>query len=371
MRTTTALAPMVQIEDCVSEQPFTLDIATRLETLEEARKAVADLLNDLPELTKLITPEDNVDLDDLNGSLILVHDFLGDDIVGRTYTHAPVELRGRQPVNETFISNVMTTANSIRRYIIGQELLELLDFDTRTLKRDLEDALDRAERRQFAFLTVPQQEELEKFAKSIRERLRKLNGDYDLRSATRRAKEAAASAEESASKASSAAGMTADSAMSSFYEKLGTDEQSTADLFRRWAIALGSVAGVMAWIFLSGGAGWGAAWLDIAAGDYVHLIQRGLVLAAFLALATYLARQAHQHRTMANWARSLAVQLKTFDAFIDPIDDPAVRDELRKNFASRVFGDHPPVKGEPAISASSQGISSLTEALSKLIPAGK
>jgi hypothetical protein len=52
---------------------------------------------------------------------------------------------------------------------------------------------------------------------------------------------------------------------------------------------------------------------------------------------------------MANWAGSLAVQLKTFESYLSPIDDDAVKNELRKSFAARVFGDHPSMKGEPSV----------------------
>lgn len=218
---------------------------------------------------------------------------------------------------------------------------------------------------------MPEQAELDEIGRQIGERLKRMDEKGALAAATKRAEEAAAKAAKSASKASSAAGKTADNELASFYETLGNDEQGTANLFRRWAISLGAVAGALAWTFLSGGAGLNVDWLELAQGDYVHLIQRGLVLAASLALATYLAKQAHQHRTMANWARSLAVQLKTFDAFADAIADSGVQDELRKAFAARVFGDHPAVKGEPALVASSQGIAALTETLAKLVPTAK
>lgn len=111
-------------------------------------------------------------------------------------------------------------------------------------------------------------------------------------------------------------------------------------------------------------------WLVIAPDDYVHLIQRVIVLTAFLALAGYLARQVHQHRTMANWARSLSVQLQTFDAFIDAVESPDVKDDLRTAFAAREFGGHPAVKGEPAVPASGQAVGQLTETINKILPSG-
>lgn len=354
----------------MSEESGASGITERATNFKETAKTLSDLLVDLPELCQPLTAEDNVDVEDLTESLEIVTDFMSNPLVERTYTHAPVNLRGRQPINESFLDGVGSAARTMRRHLMDQESLEILSWSSGGLKRNLGEALDRSARKEFAFLTVPEQAKLDEFVESMRGRLHALDADYALKSATKRASEAAARAEESASKASTAAGVTADNAMSVFYAEFGANEEATANLFRTWAIGLGSVAGVIACAFLSG-AGLGVGWLEIPAGDYVHLIQRGLVLAAFLALAGYLARQAHQHRTMGNWARSLAVQLKTFDAFIDAIEDSAVRDDLRREFASRVFGDHPAVKGEPAISASSQGLSALTEAVARLVPGGK
>lgn len=343
----------------------------RVTRIDHVRLQLVQLLDDLGDLGQAVIPEDNVDLYDIRESVGLLADFLANQFVYRTYTDAPGTVRKRQPITDGFLNQVESAVTGIREILVSQDNMDLTSFETRTLKRSLAQALERAERKEFAFLTVPEQAEMDHFAESIRARLRELDDEYDLMSVATRAKEAAASAEESATKASSAAGSTADQVMSAFYEQLGKDEQLTANLFRKWAIGLGSFAGAMAWVFLSGGDALRVGWLHIAAGDYVQLIQRGLVLAAFLALATYLAKQAHQHRTMANWARSLAVQLKTFDAFIDAIDDVNVRNELRKAFAARVFGEHPAVKGEPALSASSQGVTAFTEVLSKVIPASK
>lgn len=355
----------------MSEEPQADGSTERVSRIDQVRLKLVQLFDDLGDLSQTVIPEDNVDLYDIRESVKLVVDFLANQFVYRTYTDAPEKVQKRQPVTDAFLNQVESAAKGIRNILVSQDNMEVTSFETRTLKRNLAQALERAERKEFAFLTVPEQAELDHFVESVRERLRTLDDEFDLASAAKRAKEAAASAVESATKASSAAGTTADQVMSDFYEKLGKDEQDTANLFRRWAIGLGSVAGAIAWVFLSGGDALGVGWLNIAAGDYVHLIQRGLVLAAFLALATYLAKQAHQHRTMANWARSLAVQLKTFDAFVDAIEEDSVRDELRKAFAARVFGDHPAVKGEPALSATSQSVTTLTEVLSKVLPASK
>lgn len=346
------------------------EIKERQRKLDAAQANLISVIDALPELLEPITSEDGVDTDNLRETLTLVRDFISNDVVQRTYTHAPTSLRGRQPVNESFMANLAIRPQKIRDTLISQEKFGVVGYDVDVLKGELKEALERSMRKEHSFLTAPQQAELEHIAGLLADRLRNLDVNYALKLASKRANEAASKAEASAVKASSAAGVTADTTMSTFYEALGTAELNTANQFRGWAITLGVVAGGIACLFLFG-TGSGIGWLEIEAGEYVRLIQRGLVLAAFLALATFLAKQSHQHRTMSNWARSLAVQLKTFDAFVDAVDDEKIRDELRKNFAVRVFGDHPAVKGEPAFSASSQSVAALTETVARILPAAR
>lgn len=341
----------------------------RARTVVEAAASVDHLLKDLPDLLRYVTRDDGVDTETLSSTLETTHLFLSSSLVQKTYSHAPDHLRGRQPINDSFLQNVASALGQIRGWLESQENLRLVDTSAHSMRVWISEALNRASKKEFAFLTVPEQASLDEYLTKIGDKLSTLEKGADLASATRRAKEAAIQAEASATKASSAAGSTADHAMSAFYRELAKEEQDSANLFRRWAIALGAVAGSLAWVFLAGAGAFG--WLAIAPGDYVHLIQRLLVLTAFLALAGYLARQGHQHRTMANWARSLSVQLQTFDAFADAIETSEVRDDLRRTFAARVFGDHPAVKGEPAVSASAQALGQFTETLAKVAPSAK
>lgn len=119
------------------------------------------------------------------------------------------------------------------------------------------------------------------------------------------------------------------------------------------------------------GAGSGVAWLDIASGDYVRLIQRVVLIAGTFGLAAYFARQAHHHRSMANWAGSIAVQLQTFDAFLSSVENTETRDELRKSFAARAFGEHPAMKGEPVVTPSAAVMDTAVGLAAKLMPGGK
>lgn len=192
--------------------------------------------------------------------------------------------------------------------------------------------------------------------------LREYETQKNLRSLVNDAAQAVRRTEESASKASEAAGATGESVMAAHYKTLADAEASAAWWFRLWTMVSTALAGTIAGVFLLGPTfGWTA--IAIGQNDWVHLVQRAIVTAAVFAFAAYLARQAHQHRSMANWAGSLAVQLKTFEAFLDPISSEEVRDQLRLSFATRAFGDHPTIKGEP----SGAGTSALTEKAIDLI----
>lgn len=165
--------------------------------------------------------------------------------------------------------------------------------------------------------------------------------------AAERTQKAAERTQDIATKASKAAGITGETVMSQHYESLANNESETARRFRFWTIVSSVFGGVTAAVFVLGPTfGWAA--VNIEPGDWVHLVQRAIVTAAVFAFSAYLARQSHQHRTMANWAGSLAVQLKTFEAFLAPITSEDVRDRLRTSFAERVFGEHPVLKGEPS-----------------------
>ncbi|MEI2278284.1 hypothetical protein OHC50_12525 [Paenarthrobacter ilicis] len=186
--------------------------------------------------------------------------------------------------------------------------------------------------------------------------LQLLEAQRNIRRIETNANQALDRTEAAASKASEAAGVTSESVMASHYKAMADGESAKAGNFRLWTMVSTLFAGATAGVFLLGPAlGWEAIAID--ASDWVHLIQRAIVTAAIFAFAAYLARQAHQHRSMANWAGSLAVQLQTFEAFLAPISSEEVQDQLRVSFAGRAFGDHPTIKGEPV----GAGSSALTE----------
>lgn len=176
--------------------------------------------------------------------------------------------------------------------------------------------------------------------------------------------ESASKASEAATSASEAAGTTGESALASYFEKFADEEWESATKFRVWTIVLLAVGGGLAAVFLLLPA-FGVEALALEPGDYVHLAQRVIVTAAVFALAAYLARQSHQHRTLANWAKALSVQLKTFEAFMAPLDSSEAKEALRAQFAARVFGEPPVLRGDTSPDDSSPVPEKLWEILSR------
>lgn len=185
-----------------------------------------------------------------------------------------------------------------------------------------------------------------------------------------RAEAAVTKSEAAADSASAAAGRTGEDSMSSYYSELGEAEEASANTFRWLTVAMSLVAGGAALLFVLGPSG-GLTILEIKSDDYVHLAQRGIFIAGVFGLAGYFARQAHQHRSMSNWARSLAVQLKTFDAYLFAVEGVEARDDLRRSFAARAFGDHPAMKGEPTVTPSAAAMDTAVEWAAKLTSGGK
>lgn len=89
------------------------------------------------------------------------------------------------------------------------------------------------------------------------------------------------------------------------------------------------------------------------------------ILGGVFGLAAYLSRQAHNHRTISVWANTIRVQLETFDAFLDPVTDEAVKDRLRADFATRVFGPNPAAGEEGGVTLSSDLVKEAVAALAK------
>lgn len=166
-----------------------------------------------------------------------------------------------------------------------------------------------------------------------------------------------------------ASGSYGDEVMSSFYAEMSEEETKNANRFRTWTVRFTLVGGAaaLAFLFLPP---------DLLypvfsdADRYIRLVQKAIFVAGVFGIAAYMSRQAHQHRALANWSRSLAVQLKTFDAYVAAVDSPDTRDDLRKSFATRVFGNHPATKGDPQTTDTST-LDAAVGVVSKLMPIAK
>jgi hypothetical protein len=241
--------------------------------------------------------------------------------------------------------------------------------DTRGLGNLLKSTVDQAQSNFFRSSNI----ELDEFVMETIESVRDLLYGHQRRNLaqlTEQAEEAlqtavssAESAGQAAEVASAAAGITSDARLSLHYETMAKEEGSKAGTFRAWTIVTVIAATAVAGLFLGDQTLLGPGTSDP---DYAGLVQRLAFLAGIATLAGYFARQAHQHRSMANWSSSLVVQLKTFDAYLAGISDVDIRDGLRKDFAARVFGDHPAMKGEPTVAPTVAAIDAVSGIVGRL-----
>lgn len=316
---------------------------SRMESLEEIWGDLGDrfndLLNKIPIFSSRLISEDRVDIGWLEGVVRLWLDVL-DNLPDDEYP------------KQNFVALPYTSAESVRERIErisyrleSSEELSDVNLETDWLYRELESTIRRAESSGVSM----------EWAK---DRVNSIKRERDVHEQLARAAKAAETAEESASRASQAAGNALQAAgdvgegtMSSHFDSLANTEARTADWFR-WSTIAAMIAGGGLAVWLVLGPEISATASVVESGDYVHLIQRLIATGAIFALAGYLARQAHQHRTTANWARALAVQLQTFDAFMGPVQSDDVKDQLRTAFAAHVFAAPPRAKGEPAPSGS-------------------
>lgn len=206
------------------------------------------------------------------------------------------------------------------------------------------------------------------FKHAILAELDELNEQVMFRAMTR-ATQAAEELERDAESVARIAGRAGDDRMSSFYADMAQREKESADKFRVLTVGFAMAAGAAALLFVFLPAG---IFQDLGGSSHevVHAFQKTIFVAGVFGIAGYFARQAHQHRAMTNWADSLSVQLQTFDAYLASIDNAEVKDELRKSFAARAFGDHPAMKGEPTVTPSAAAMDTAVEWAAKLTAGG-
>lgn len=324
----------------------------RILAFEESRSQLHVLSDSLESLLRPLSDEDEFMSADLVLYATLWRRVLDADAAKVSYAAAPAELRATLWLNSTLLESL-----SIQLMVIKQKLESLLDvsaanYHVGQLGDELEAAIRRYKSGNLSYLPAGYRSELDLLVEGIAREM----DEYRARNLDRladRAERAVSRTEAAAEAASAAAGVAGEAVLSAHYDSLAKDERAAANLFRWLTTFLALVAGGAALGFVLG-SGSGIPWLDIQAGDFVHLLQRGLLVGGVLGLAGYFARQAHQHRSMANWAGSLAVQLKTFESYLSPISDDQVKNELRRLFAARVFGDHPAMKGEPSVTPTAE-----------------
>lgn len=122
-----------------------------------------------------------------------------------------------------------------------------------------------------------------------------------------------------------------DKALSGYFGQLETEEAEGAEKWTTAAIAttaVGVLAGVAAHFSLGG------------QDELARVLYSALLTASFGGLAAYLARLGGHRRHTAQWAKSIKVQLDSYEKFIRHTDEGA-RAPIFDRFAARVLGDPP------------------------------
>jgi hypothetical protein len=153
---------------------------------------------------------------------------------------------------------------------------------------------------------------------------------------TARIEEAAESAETSATHAMTAAGRSGDASISKHFDDYSKAQHVRALCYRMFALVLAAGGIGLALFFLSQSQlhQWGVQQLTF----------RTLILLGITGVTTFIARLGGQHREQGVWAATLAVQLKSFAAYVDTMSNRDQADDLFVTFANRVFGAPPQVK---------------------------
>lgn len=166
--------------------------------------------------------------------------------------------------------------------------------------------------------------------------------------------------QDSVDKAKDAAGEIGNASLSSHFATYADDEVKAANGFRKAALTGFVVALAFALLFGNGKDGWLLAFQN----DWTALAFKVAGALGIGGISAYLARQAGQHRRMSNWARSMAVQLQSFPAFIEPLAYEQQAD-MYQMLARRVF-TAPPEKNVDA-SEDSVGAAQLLDLVTNLV----
>lgn len=342
----------------------------REELLTEAGRVISDFqLN-----TQYISDESGIALE-VFATIVIARDFIGNKPLVQAYLDAPDHVLYKQPVNDGLLHAIITHIKETQDFLNEGGDIVRTQLRYADLRDTLRQAIRRLRRPEHVHLPPADVEHLSELMEEVEARLDAQDMSVS-KSALRQTlsnseetKDLKEQTKTAASDASKAAGKTGEDSVASHYQELADTERKSANRYRALTTWTSVVAGGSAVSFLLLPQ---IDILDIASDDYVHLIQRIVVTAAIFGLAAYFAKQAHQHRALANWASTLAVQLKAFSAYSHPITQSDVRDDLRRGFAARAFGEHPAMKGEsnpPTPGPAS--LDAVIELATKLAPGAK
>ncbi|GAB3621214.1 hypothetical protein GCM10027417_24750 [Glutamicibacter endophyticus] len=82
-------------------------------------------------------------------------------------------------------------------------------------------------------------------------------------------------------------------------------------------------------------------WPASAGGLTGDIVWRLVVTSGLVGLGSFFLKQASTHRRLVVWANTIQIQLKTFDAYVGLVEDPAQRSLLHAEFSRRLFGPEP------------------------------
>lgn len=351
--------------------------AQREELFEETCQLIHAFRASFGELLAPLEESDDLDVESLLGIVGLLGEIFENEAAKVSFITAPKDDRAKLWINDPLIDDIEGELDRLRERLVNLADVSSANYSVETLSVQLVASLRRARLNDFSYMPQPFRDQLAELIESLSEEVDLFERRRGLNKLRNRAQDAVHAAENSATAATTAAdatkaaaGIAGDATMSSFYAKMAAKETETADKFRRLTAGFSYAAVATAAIFVLLPSGLLPS-LDLALNDYARLLQKAVFVAAIFGLAGYFARQAHQHRSMANWSGSLAVQLQTFDAYLASIDNPGVKDELRKTFAARVFGDHPAMKGEPTEAPTAAAMETAVGWAAKLMPGGK
>lgn len=184
-----------------------------------------------------------------------------------------------------------------------------------------------------------------------------LQDQASLRSATVKLN---AELQDSAAKAKDAAGMIGASSIATHFGNYANSEAKSANRFR--ALALTGFLAALAFALVFGNGANGL--LFTFESEWAALAFKAAGALGIGGVAAYLARQSGQHRRMANWARSMEVQLQSFPAFIEPLEYEQ-QAEMYSLLARRVLTAPPEKAG--GSSEDSVGAAQLIDVLTSVV----